>query len=146
MDGGWDKDETYVSKDTKTGETINAEVYWEEDSEEEWSEESESEDEEDLDRSARVADPAIAETELIRLRKMFPVWAEADSKIANFLHNLDINHEYSEQEIVSAGLRPRNLTTPRVRGNNNSNGQILHKGENGWHLHSDLVDLYRKYF
>lgn len=96
----------------------------------------------------------VGEVEFERLtKKMFPKWSkELDSKISNFMKELDPNKNYSEKELKELlepyfGSDNINKFLEYNIGKSRGFGKILYKTRiHTYHLHLCLVESYNKYF
>ena len=92
----------------------------------------------------------IGEEEFIRLTtKMFPVWKNATSKIANFMKNLDSNKLYSKKEIVdlcdNVGI-VRLGQLKNIKSGTQGFGTIIQEINNKYRLYPCLVVEFNKNF
>jgi hypothetical protein len=93
----------------------------------------------------------IDDEEFKRLtKKMFPKWSKDNSKIANFMKNLDPHKEYNENEIkelVNTYKLGRLLLLQKYNyGLSNGWGQIIQKNNNLYRLYPCLINDFLKYF
>ena len=81
---------------------------------------------------------------------MFPKWANDDSKIARFMHNLDPDRMYKIEEIkelcILADIKDRGKILDVKRGNSNGFGTILKRIGDTYQLYPSLVQSFNKHF
>jgi hypothetical protein len=92
----------------------------------------------------------IDNEEFTRLtKKMFPKWSKNDSKIANFMKNLDPYKKYTENEIkelctLNGIVNIGQLTNIKI--GTNGFGTILQKNNNCYRLYPCLINDFLTYF
>jgi hypothetical protein len=93
----------------------------------------------------------IGRDEFDRLtNKMFKVWSTTDSKISNFMKNLEPYKKYSNDEIkklcVSNNITDLSHLRSYKRNNSSGYGKIIQKDNNKYYLYPCLIETFIKYF
>lgn len=90
----------------------------------------------------------IPSEEFIRLTgKMFPKWSKENSRIANFMHNLDPNKIYTKKEIVRQMNQIQDVTEFKYGNGRKGSGMIMQNvGSDMYRLYPELVTSFKRYF